>query len=279
MGTLSFLSLKWKPKQNMLYRDATWNFKHGPVMGEAQGHYKIMNSSRKESKVYVIINGTRYLGTFKVVKDSCTIGIGKWFTITKLYNTTVKNVKFTKRNLGRKVSHMYGKTVTHSYEFTAEVLDADKLSTEAISPQINTKNNSEQIYNKVIKTQIIRRRGTAIVDTPKGILIASHHKTWLLPGGGANKGESREKAAIRELREETGLKATSCKYLFEYNEPDDGRKIRNLHKVFLIEAEGKPKPNYHDVHHLAFWKSGSDIVLSPTTKTIVERYLNEFKTR
>ena len=279
MGTLSFLSLKWKPKQNMLYRDATWNFKHGPVMGEAQGHYKIMNSSRKESKVYVIINGTRYLGTFKVVKDSCTIGIGKWFTITKVYKTTVKNVKFTKRNLGRKVSHMYGKTVTHSYEFTAEVLDANKLSPEAVSPQINTNNNSEQIYNKVIKTQIIRRRGTAIVDTPKGILIASHHKTWLLPGGGANRGESRKKAAIRELREETGLRATNCKYLFEYDEPDDGRRIRNLHKVFLIEAEGKPRPNHHDVHHLAFWKPDCNIKLSPTTTRIVNQYTAEFKNK
>jgi ADP-ribose pyrophosphatase YjhB (NUDIX family) len=279
MVILSFLGLGWKPKENMLYRDATWNFKHGPVMGEAQGHYKIMNSSRKESKVYVIINGTRYPGAFKVVKDSCTLGIGNWLTITKLYRTKTKNIKFTKRNMGRKVSSMYGKAVTHSYEFTAEVLDANKLVSETVSPLINTKNDSELTHNKTIKTQIGRRRGTAIVDTSKGILIASHHKTWLLPGGGANKGESREKAAIRELREETGLRATSCKYLFEYDEPDDGRKIRNLHKVFLIEAEGKPKPNNHDVHHLAFWKPDCNIKLSPTTTIIVNRYITEFKNK
>ena len=276
---LDLLGFKWKPKQGMLYRDATWDFKHGPVMGEAQGHYKIMNSSRKKSKVYVIINGTRYSGTFKVVKDSCTLGIGNWSTITKLYRTTTKNVKFIKRNLGREVNDMYGKAVTHSYEFYAEVLDANKLVPEAISPRITIKNYSKIPSDNTIKARIVRRRGTAIVDTPKGILIASHHKTWLLPGGGANRGESREKAAIRELKEETGLRTISCKFLFEYDEPDDGRKIRNLHKVFLIEAEGKPKPNHHDVHHLAFWKPDSDIKLSPTTMRIVDRYINEFKNK
>jgi 8-oxo-dGTP diphosphatase len=127
--------------------------------------------------------------------------------------------------------------------------------------------------------QIIRRRGTAIVDTPKGILVAAHHNTWLLPGGGANKGESREKAAIRELREETGLKATKVTFLFEYDEPNDGRKIRNLHKVFLIEAKGTPRPNHHDVHHLAFWTPDSEIQLSRTTKAIVDKYIKEFKSR
>ncbi|MEM0143609.1 MAG: NUDIX hydrolase, partial [Candidatus Parvarchaeum sp.] len=116
-----------------------------------------------------------------------------------------------------------------------------------------------------------------IVDTPKGILIASHRNTWLLPGGGANKGESREQAAIRELREETGLRAINCKYLFEYNEPDDGRRIRNLHKVFLIEASGVPKPNHHDVHRVAYWLPKSNIQLSRTTKIIVDRYMSEFK--
>lgn len=130
---------------------------------------------------------------------------------------------------------------------------------------------------------IVRRRGTAIVETPKGILVTSgRHRIFLLPGGGAEKWESRRRATIRELREETGLKAYSWKYLFTYNEPrytleGKRRKIRNLHKVFLIKASGMPKPNYHDVSHIAFWRLGSKIRISRTTRLIIERYLQEFK--
>jgi hypothetical protein len=42
--------------------------------------------------------------------------------------------------------------------------------------------------NKIINFQMVhrRRRGTAIVETPKGILVASERrKIFLLPGGGA----------------------------------------------------------------------------------------------
>jgi ADP-ribose pyrophosphatase YjhB (NUDIX family) len=124
---------------------------------------------------------------------------------------------------------------------------------------------------------IVRRRGTAIVDTDKGILVASgHRKLFLLPGGGARHGESRRQAAIRELREETGLKAYYWKYLFTYHEPNDpGRKVRNLHKVFLIKAYGSPRPNHHDVHHVAFWRPGSDIHISRTTELIIKKYLED----
>lgn len=130
---------------------------------------------------------------------------------------------------------------------------------------------------------IVRRRGTAIIETPRGILVtASKNKLFLLPGGGAEKWESRKRAAIRELKEETHLKAYSWKYLFSWNEPkysSDGkrRKIRNLHKVFLIEATGSPRPNYHDVSHIAYWKPNSDVNISRTTRAIIERYLKEFK--
>jgi len=130
---------------------------------------------------------------------------------------------------------------------------------------------------------IVRRRGTAIVETTKGILVtASRNKLFLLPGGGAEKWESRRKATIRELKEETGLKAYSWKYLFTWHEPkynSDGkrRKIRNLHKVFLIKAEGNPKPNYHDVSYVGYWKPESDIKISRTTKAIIDKYIEEYK--
>lgn len=130
---------------------------------------------------------------------------------------------------------------------------------------------------------IIRRRGTAIVETPRGILVtASRNKLFLLPGGGAERGESRRKAAIRELKEETGLKTYSWKYLFTWHEPKysyDGKKrrIRNLHKVFLIKATGYPKPNYHDVSHIAYWKTQSDVNISRTTRAILEKYFSEYK--
>lgn len=126
---------------------------------------------------------------------------------------------------------------------------------------------------------IIRRRGTAIVDTPKGILVASgRRKIFLLPGGGVEgkMKESRRRAAIRELREETGLRAYSSKYLFTYNESKhhpDGRKrkIVNKHKVFLIEAKGHARPR-SEIKHIAYYKN-ENITLPYNTKKIVEKYL------
>ena len=93
-----------------------------------------------------------------------------------------------------------------------------------------------------------RRRGTAIVDTPKGILVVSHdNRTFYLPGGGAEVGESQRNAAIRELKEETNLHTINCSYLFDYD------TFTNSHKVFLIESIGTAKP--HEINILLFNRS------------------------
>ncbi len=126
-----------------------------------------------------------------------------------------------------------------------------------------------------------RRRGTAIVDTPNGILVASgRRKIFLLPGGGAGRHESRKRAAIRELREETGLIATNSKYLFRHigrvHKDKRGGHFQDHNKVFLIKATGNPRPR-HEIKYVAFWNPNSNIRISGVTKEIIEKYLEESK--
>jgi len=126
-----------------------------------------------------------------------------------------------------------------------------------------------------------RRKGVAIVDTNKGILVvAGRSKKFILPGGGAEKWESRKKATIRELYEETGLKTKNITYLFRYVgskwHAHRGVSIRNHAKVFLVEAEGMPKPK-HEIRYIAFWKPQSNVNITSGTKKVIEKYLTEYK--
>lgn len=110
-----------------------------------------------------------------------------------------------------------------------------------------------------------RRRGTAIVETPDGILVVSRdNRTFYLPGGGAERGESRREAAVRELREETGLWAVDCLFLFEYP------SFINDHKVFLMKTAGVAEPG-NEIKHIDFF-DGSNLKVSNTTWEIIELY-------
>ena len=121
-----------------------------------------------------------------------------------------------------------------------------------------------------------RRRGTAIVETPKGILLtAGRSKSFILPGGGANKGETRTQAAIRELREETGLIANYTKVLFRYvgkvHKSYLGGFFQDHHTVCLIKADGIPKPR-HEVKYITYYSKGSNLKVSSTTKEIIDKF-------
>ena len=127
---------------------------------------------------------------------------------------------------------------------------------------------------------IRRRKGVAIVDTEKGILVGAIGDTFLLPGGGAKHWESRKKAAIRELYEETKLKTNSIKYLFSdigikwHNH--EGKLIQNHSKIFLVKFEGIPKPS-HEIKKIAFYKPGSKLKLGEGSKKIIDIYLAKYK--
>jgi 8-oxo-dGTP diphosphatase len=129
-----------------------------------------------------------------------------------------------------------------------------------------------------------RRRGTAIVETERGILLtAGRHGKFILPGGGANRDESRFVAAIRELKEETGLSVYAAEIIFRHKgkvQPTmSGRhKFQDHHTVCLVKASGIPRPGGGDAQRIAYYYPGCDVPISTTTKEIIERY-HEWKKR
>jgi 8-oxo-dGTP pyrophosphatase MutT (NUDIX family) len=112
-----------------------------------------------------------------------------------------------------------------------------------------------------------RRRATAIVEYPDGILVTlMRYMAVSLPGGGVKPDETDEAAVVRELREETGLIATETVFLFRHE------STARDHAVYWVRAEGTPAP-CGEIDQIAFYREGAGLKLSPESQTIVERFL------
>ncbi len=131
-----------------------------------------------------------------------------------------------------------------------------------------------------------RRRGTAVVETDRGILLTAGRpgKPFILPGGGANRGESRFMAALRELTEETSLLPYAAEIIFKHKgkiRPTmSGRhKFQDHHTVCLVKASGIPRPGGGDAKRISYYYPGCNVWISNTTKEIIERYYEWKKKR
>lgn len=111
-----------------------------------------------------------------------------------------------------------------------------------------------------------RPRGSAIVETPQGIvLVAGESGVFLLPGGGVEGAESYAEATLRELREETALHAESALYLFDHE------SSASLHKVFYVVASGRPQL-CNETRFIAYFTEDADIAMSEGTRAILQRF-------
>ncbi|MCK4478658.1 NUDIX hydrolase [Candidatus Bathyarchaeota archaeon] len=119
------------------------------------------------------------------------------------------------------------------------------------------------------------------------ILVANHfdgsESYWVLPGGALENGETLEECAIREVKEETGLKTKVKKLLFVDEGLSEDRHVVVTNITFLGEIIGgklNPKPEgyfrearFIDVNQL------DEINFYPriTAKLLKEAYSNNFK--
>jgi len=116
----------------------------------------------------------------------------------------------------------------------------------------------------LISSAYDNRRGSVVVETDKGVLLVSSSGGYYrLPGGKPKKGEASIQTAIRELREETGLRAYYVNYLFKFH----------ASKIFKIRAKGIPTPS-NEIHHFAYYKPGKemDVKVSYNTRKILSKY-------
>lgn len=123
-----------------------------------------------------------------------------------------------------------------------------------------------------------RRRGAAIIQTPKGILLVNERGKFILPGGKAERGESRRIAVLREVMEETQMSPMSSEFLFKHTGVKKklrrGGEFRDYAKVFLVKAKGEPKPS-REVTKLAFYNENKKLPLDKDTKNILGRFLKK----
>jgi ADP-ribose pyrophosphatase YjhB (NUDIX family) len=97
----------------------------------------------------------------------------------------------------------------------------------------------------------------AVIDARRRVLLTRREdfEVWCLPGGAVDPGESLAEAAIREVREETGLDVELSRLVGLYSRP----RLGGYHTLALFAAEqmsGSLRPDPVEVIELAWFGEG-----------------------
>lgn len=81
-------------------------------------------------------------------------------------------------------------------------------------------------------------------DGQEGIVLIKRKNPpygWAIPGGFVDYGESLERAAVREAKEETSLDIQLKSQLHTYSDPKRDPRQHTISTVYVAAAKGKPK--------------------------------------
>ncbi len=82
-----------------------------------------------------------------------------------------------------------------------------------------------------------------IIEVSGGIVLIERRNPphgWAIPGGFQDWGESVEACAVREAREETGLRVTLEELFYVYSDPARDPRHHTVTTVFIASASGTP---------------------------------------
>jgi 8-oxo-dGTP diphosphatase len=82
-----------------------------------------------------------------------------------------------------------------------------------------------------------------IIELPRGIVLIERKNPphgWALPGGFVDYGESIERAAMREAKEETSLDVRLVEQFYTYSDPGRDPRHHTVSTVFVASADGAP---------------------------------------
>ena len=83
-----------------------------------------------------------------------------------------------------------------------------------------------------------------IIELPEGIVLIQRKNPpegWAIPGGFVDYGESLERAALREAKEETSLDIELVRQLHTYSDPSRDARFHTISTVFIARAKGSPR--------------------------------------
>lgn len=117
---------------------------------------------------------------------------------------------------------------------------------------------------------VFRSKGASYEVALIRVARVGGENAWALPKGWVEKGEDLEQAAVREVREETGLDAKVLRKLDEityefYSKADRGRISKTVH-LFLLEHLGGDTADHDEEVEEARWFSIEEAIRTLTYK-------------